>query len=57
MYKNLIENKAFVLSKQILRSETYIRTNILRTIASESKTDFIHKLEIAAKESTETAYG
>ncbi len=56
LYKNLIEKKEFVLSKQILRSGTSIGANIHEGIASESKKDFIHKLGIAAKESRETAY-
>jgi len=56
LYKNLIEKKEFVLSKQILRSGTSIGANIHEGVASESKKDFIHKLGIAAKESRETAY-
>ena len=56
LYKLLIEEKEFVLSKQILRSGTSIGANIHEGIASESKKDFIHKLGIAAKEARETSY-
>lgn len=56
LYKNLIEKKEFVLSKQVLRSGTSIGANIHEGVASESKKDFIHKLGIATKESRETAY-
>lgn len=56
LYKLLIEQKEFVLSKQILRSGTSIGANIHEGIASESKKDFIHKLGISAKEARETSY-
>ncbi len=56
LYKFLIEQKEFVLSKQILRSGTSIGANIHEGVASESKKDFIHKLGISAKEARETSY-
>lgn len=56
LYKNLIEKKEFVLSKQILPSGTSIGANIHEGIASESKKDFVHKLGIAVKEARESAY-
>ncbi|MBS4042572.1 MAG: four helix bundle protein [Chitinophagaceae bacterium] len=55
-YKILIEQKEFVLSKQLLRSGTSIGANIHEGIASESKKDFVHKLGIALKEARETSY-
>lgn len=55
-YKILIEQKEFVLSKQLLRSGTSIGANIHEEIASESKKDFVHKLGIALKEARETSY-
>ena len=51
-----VEKKEFVLSKQILRSATSIGANIEEAYQGESKSDFIHKLAIANKESFETHY-
>ena len=56
LYKQLILQKEFVLSKQILRSATSVGANIHEAVASESKRDFIHKLSIALKEARETSY-
>lgn len=56
LYKKLITEKEYVLSKQILRSGTSIGANIHEAVASESKKDFIHKLGIAVKEARETSY-
>ena len=56
LYKQLIQQKEFVLSKQILRSATSVGANIHEAVASESKRDFIHKLSIALKEARETSY-
>jgi four helix bundle protein len=50
------EKKEFVLSKQILRSGTSIGANVEESNQAQSKTDFIHKLSIAQKESAETNY-
>ncbi len=56
LYKELIEKKEFVLSKQILRSGTSIGANVHEAISGESKKDFIHRLGIALKEARETSY-
>jgi four helix bundle protein len=56
LYKQLVEKKKFVLSKQILRSGTSIGANIHEAVSGESKKDFIHKLGIAVKEARETSY-
>ena len=56
LYKELVEKKEFVLSKQILRSGTSIGANVHEAVSSESKKDFIHKLGIALKETRETSY-
>lgn len=56
LYKRLIENKEYVLSKQLLRSATSIGANIEEAIAAQSKRDFIAKMSIASKESRETRY-
>ncbi len=50
------EKHEFVLSKQVLRSGTSIGANIRESKNAESTPDFIHKLEIALKESDETEY-
>ncbi|MEP7372529.1 MAG: four helix bundle protein [Chitinophagaceae bacterium] len=56
LYKQLIEKKAYVLSKQILRSGTSVGANINEAISGKSKKDFIHKLGISVKEARETSY-
>src|SRR5262245_53285528 len=57
LYKQLAdERKEFVLSKQVLRSGTSVGANIREAIQAESKADFIHKMCIALKESSETEY-
>jgi four helix bundle protein len=52
----LEENKKVVLARQILRSGTSIGSNIREAQNAESKSDFIHKMKIAAKEADETEY-
>lgn len=56
LYKLLIENKEFVLSKQFLRSSTSIGANICEALAGQSKKDFIAKMSISSKEARETLY-
>jgi four helix bundle protein len=56
LYKNLLENKEFVLSKQLLRSGTSIGANVREAEHAQSKADFIHKMSIALKEANETEY-
>jgi four helix bundle protein len=56
LYKLLVAEKEFVLSKQLLRSGTSVGANIHEAVASESKKDFLHKLGIALKEARETVY-
>jgi len=56
LYKQLVEKKEYVLSKQILRSGTSIGANINEAISGESKRDFIHKLGIVVKEARESNY-
>lgn len=52
----LERNKKYVISNQLLRSGTSIGANIHEAQSAESKSDFIHKLKIAAKEAAETEY-
>lgn len=50
------EKREFVLSKQILRSGTSIGANIHEANFAVSKADFIAKMQIALKETSETEY-
>jgi four helix bundle protein len=54
--QSLIENKEYVLSKQLLRSGTAVGALIREAQNAESRADFIHKLAIAQKECDETIY-
>ena len=56
LYKLLVAEKEFVLSKQFLRSSTSIGANIHEALAGISKKDFIAKMSIASKEARETQY-
>lgn len=55
LYKLLISEKEFVLSKQLLRSATSIGANVEEAIAAQSRKDFISKMSIALKGSSRTA--
>lgn len=56
LYKILLENKEYVLSKQLLRSGTSIGANVEEATAAQSKADFVSKMSIASKEARETKY-
>lgn len=56
LYKILIENKEYIISKQLLRSGTSIGANIEEASAGISKRDFIAKMSISSKEARETHY-
>ena len=56
LYRELIKNKEFVLSKQLLRAGTSIGANVEEATAAQSKKDFISKMSIASKEARETNY-
>lgn len=56
LYKKLVEEKEFVISKQLLRSVTGIGANIEEANAGYSKKDFTAKMSIASKEARETRY-
>ena len=55
-YKFLIEQKEYVLSKQLLRCGTSIGANVAEANGAISEADFSAKLSIAYKESLETKY-
>ncbi|MCF8262173.1 MAG: four helix bundle protein [Melioribacteraceae bacterium] len=50
LYKKLISEKEFVLSKQLLKSGTSIGANVEEAIGAQSRQDFISKMSIAYKE-------
>lgn len=56
LYQKLQDEKEFILSKQLLRSETSIGANVEEASAAQSKKDFINKMSIASKEARETKY-
>jgi len=56
LYKQMTEQKEFVLSKQVLRSGTSIGANVEEATAAYSKKDFTAKMSIASKEARETRY-
>jgi four helix bundle protein len=52
----LEEKRKYVVANQLLKSGTSIGANVREAQNAESKSDFIHKLKIAAKETDETEY-
>lgn len=56
LYKELIKQNEYVLSKQLLRSATSIGANVEEANAAQTKKDFIMKMSIASKEARETRY-
>lgn len=56
LYKTLVQNKEYVISKQVLRSGVSIGANVEEANAAQSKKDFISKMSIASKEARETKY-
>ncbi|MEO8406298.1 MAG: four helix bundle protein [Chitinophagaceae bacterium] len=56
-YAALLEKeKRYVLATQLLKSGTSIGANVREAQNAESRSDFIHKMKIAAKEADETEY-
>lgn len=56
LYRNLIKEKEFIISKQLLKSGTSIGANVEEATAAQSRKDFISKMSIASKEARETKY-
>jgi len=56
LYKELLSENEYILSKQLLRSGTSIGANIEEALAGQSKRDFIAKMSISSKEARETKY-
>ena len=55
-FKELIERKEFVLSKQLLRSATSVGANIEEGQQAQSRSDFVAKMSIALKEACESRF-
>lgn len=56
-YVELMEaNHKYVIARQLLKSGTSIGANVREAQNAESKSDFLHKMKIAAKEADETEY-
>ena len=56
LYRFLVDNKEYVMSKQLLKSGTSIGANVKEAICGQSKADFIAKMNISLKEASETEY-
>ena len=57
LYKYLTDKKKeYVLSKQLLRSGTSIGANVAEAEQAQSKPDFVSKMNIVLKETSETKY-
>lgn len=56
LYKQLQQEKEFIISNQILRSGTSTGANIEEALAGQSKRDFTAKMSISSKEARETKY-
>jgi four helix bundle protein len=56
IYKQMIKQNEFILSKQLVRSGTSIGANTEEATAAQSRKDFISKMSISSKEARETNY-
>jgi four helix bundle protein len=56
LYKRLVQQREYVLSRQLLRSGTSIGANLEEAKAGQSRSDFYTKVTIASKEARETRY-
>lgn len=56
LYKKMLAEREYVISKQLLRSATSVGANVEEAIAGSSRKDFIYKLTVAQKEARETSY-
>jgi four helix bundle protein len=55
LYGEILEkNKKFIIANQLLKSGTSICANVREAQNAESKSDFVYKIKIAAKEAEET---
>ena len=52
----LVNDKEYVISKQLMRSGTAIGALVEEAIGAESRRDFLHKMSVAHKEAREAHY-
>lgn len=53
LYKKLVDQQEYVLSKQLLRSGTSVGANIVEASAAYSKGDFAYRMSVASREARE----
>ncbi len=56
LYKLLVENKEYVIARQLFKCATSIGANVEEANAGQSKRDFIAKMSISSKEAREARY-
>ena len=56
LYKQLTDEKEYVISKQLLRCGTSVGANIFEANYAFSARDFVHKLTVSRKEANESIY-
>jgi len=56
LHRALVEEREYVISKQVMRSGTAIGAIVEEAIGAESRRDFLHKMSMAHKEARETHY-
>lgn len=56
LYRILLKQNEYILSKQLLRSATSIGANVEEALAGQSRADFLSKMSIASKEARESNY-
>lgn len=56
LYQKLVEEKEYVVSKQLLKSGTSIGANVEKALVAQSRKDFISKMSISSKEARESRY-
>lgn len=57
LYTNLISEKEFIISKQLLRSATSIGANVEESIAAQSRKDFISKSQLLQRKQENLSIG
>ena len=56
LYRDLLGQKEYVLSRQLLKAGTSVGANVEEAVAGQSRADFLSKMSIASKEARETKY-
>ncbi|MEX1326949.1 MAG: four helix bundle protein [Desulfobacterales bacterium] len=56
LFKRMLAQNEFILSKQLIKSGTSIGANVEEATAAQSRKDFISKMAISSKEAREKNY-